>query len=302
MPGHRLRYLAVLATGVLYYLASGQWLSWMLLVICLGLPWLSLVLSLPAIARLRVSATGCRWVEMEEDSRLWLLGSCPMPMPPFRGSIRLESCFTGCVTRYAPETGLDTRHCGGFQATAEQVRVYDYLGLFRFRVRPDGNFRLCIRPRPVPYPGFLPPDAQRVSAWRPKPNGSSDDWELRPYRPGDSLNRMHWKLSAKTGTLIHREAREPILPTTVVSLSLTGSAEVLDRKLGQLLWLGNALLPRPFSLRAQTGDGETVFSIADTQGLHAALDTLLLSPLAAREAEAWYPGLVYRIGGTEDEA
>lgn len=38
------------------------------------------------------------------------------------------------------------------------------------------------------------------------------DQVLRPYQPGDSLNKVHWKLTAKTGVLTVREVRAVVLP------------------------------------------------------------------------------------------
>ena len=56
---------------------------------------------------------------------------------------------------------------------------YDSLGLFRFPVT-------------VPEPSY--------------------GQVLRPYRPGDSPSRVHWKLTAKTGVLTVREEREETTP------------------------------------------------------------------------------------------
>ena len=85
----------MLLVGVLvYYVASGEWLSWMLLAAVAGLPWLSLVLSLPAIWSFQASPAGVEVLEQGEDAEIWLLGSCSRPMPPFKGFIRIQSCFT----------------------------------------------------------------------------------------------------------------------------------------------------------------------------------------------------------------
>ncbi|MBR2633811.1 MAG: DUF58 domain-containing protein, partial [Lentisphaeria bacterium] len=41
---------------------------------------------------------------------------------------------------------------------------------------------------------------------RPKPGGGyGENYEIRQYRPGDNLNQIHWKLSAKVGDLMLRE-------------------------------------------------------------------------------------------------
>lgn len=54
MLGRRLTYLACFAGCLIFYLAYGEWLSWVALLLALGLPWLSLALSLPAMLTLRL--------------------------------------------------------------------------------------------------------------------------------------------------------------------------------------------------------------------------------------------------------
>lgn len=278
MMGCRLRYLAVLAAAVLYYIGNGTWLSWMVLMVCLGLPWLSLLLSLPAILTVRIQPTGLPITRMGQEERLWILGSCKFPMPPFRGGIVLEKVFTGEKIRYSPAKGVDTCHCGGYIVRTEGVRAADYLGLFAFRVKAGGAFSLCIRPLPIPAEQ-VPPEDEAIS-FRPQPSGFSETQELRPYRPGDSLNRIHWKLSAKTGNLILREPVKPLQKPPVLTLTLSGTPEALDIMLGRLLAEGTELLARsiPFFLRPTTGLGTSTLLISTEAEFHRAIDALLLSP------------------------
>ena len=111
MAVRRLWYsVAVLGSFVLY-IAYGEWLAWMLLLVILGLPWFSLLLSLPGICSLRLSPSGPHWVPLGDRAELMLLGSCSLPMPPFRGRILLESCLTGQMQIYDPGTGFPASHC-----------------------------------------------------------------------------------------------------------------------------------------------------------------------------------------------
>ena len=65
-------YLTVLLGAAAFYIASGEWISWLLLLLCLGLPWLSLLVSLGAIRRFRAEPAGLDIVEMGEETELWL--------------------------------------------------------------------------------------------------------------------------------------------------------------------------------------------------------------------------------------
>ena len=58
MAGRRLIYLTVLSGCGIFYIAYGEWLSYLALMLVLMLPWLSLLLSLPAMLSLRIRLEG----------------------------------------------------------------------------------------------------------------------------------------------------------------------------------------------------------------------------------------------------
>ena len=306
MAVRRLWYLVALLGCWVFYIAYGEWFSWLLLLLVLGLPWLSLMLSLPALWQFSLSPAGPDSIPLGETGTLYLLGSCKSPMPPFRGRIRLTGCMGGESALYAPETGLTPAHCGGITATVEKGRVYDYLGLFTFRVRKTESKTILIRPRVLE--SALPEALRGAQSWRPKAGGGfAENHELRPYRPGDSLNQVHWKLSAKTGQLILREPMEPQPGLLLLTMTLRGTPDELDRKLGRLLGLGRLLLETglAFELRVLTGKGLLSFPVKHPSALDKAMDTLLCTP-AAQEgsirdrtfAASWQ----CHIGGQPDEA
>lgn len=305
MAVRRLIYLFFLALSVVFYIAYGQWLAWMTLVLVLLLPWLSLALSLPAIFRFHIIPVGDAWTELGGENELFLLGSCSLPMPPFRGELRLRRCFTGEVLRYQEPGGIPTDHCGGYVVTAERVRICDYLGLFAFPVRKKKSMTVLVRPRPVEV--SAPDGLQRYIArsWKPKPGGYAENHELRLYRPGDSLNQVHWKLSAKTGKLILRQPMEPRRGRVVLTVNLRGTPEVLDRKLGRLLWLGRYILARSihYEIRALTGNGVQTFPVCTEEDLQCAVDALLCSPLVKEgdlRLHSFAADWLYHVGGEED--
>lgn len=307
MAGRIFLYLVILSGCGIFYIAYGEWLSWVVLATTVMVPWLSLALSLPAIFRFRVTPAGATAVETGRDCPLWLLGSCSYPMPPFRGRLRLTHLQTGETRRYREHQGLPTGHCGGFRVTAEKVRICDYLGLFSFPIRKKDAITVLVRPKPLEVPA--PGDLQRYIArsWKPKFGGGyAENHELRLYRPGDSLNQVHWKLSAKTGKLILREPMEPQRGPVLLTLDLRGSPEELDRKLGRLFWLGGYILQEQlrFEVRALTGEGILTFPVATEEELQKCVDTLLCTPLATEGSlreQAYRASWQYHLGGDGDE-
>ena len=308
MLGRRMVYLTAVAGCGAFYIAYGEWFSWVTLLAVLGLPWLSLLLSLPAMVRFRLEPGGADALTVGGYGEVWLLGSSAFPLPPFRGKLRLRGCLSGRTLLCRSGSSVPTEHCGAFSVTVSRGRVCDYLGLFAFPVKDPGQKTVLIRPTPVPVPE--PPDLKRYIArsWRPKFGGGfAENHELRLYRPGDSLNQIHWKLSAKTGNLTVREPMVPQRGLALLTMTVRGTAEELDRKFGRLLWLGRYLLDRdlPFQIRALTAQGVLSLAVANQDALTKAVDALLCAGAVGEGsirdrnyAASWQ----YHIGGDPYEA
>lgn len=308
MAGRRFTYLCTLAGCVVFYIAYQEWFSWVLLLAVAGIPWLSLLLSLPAILTFHIQPEAPSALPMGIAGEVALVGASRFPVPPFRGRLRLRRCTTGEVWQQKETTKLPSEHCGGIEVLPENVWVCDYLGLFRFRIKNVEGRTVLVRP--VPAKMSAPPDLSRylAHAWKPKPGGGyGENHELRLYRPGDSLNQLHWKLTAKTGKLILREPMEPVRGLVLLTLDIKGTPEELDRKFGRLLWLGNCLLEQnvKFELQAMTGTGIFSRSVASERDFQRAVDSLLCCPPAPEGslrdqpiAASWHR----HIGGEPDEA
>ena len=136
---------------------------------------------------------------------------------------------------------------------------------------------MTVRPQPIPDRLFGLENAQ-TKAWKPKRGGGfAENHELRLYRPGDSVQQIHWKLSAKTGSLMLREPMLPVQRRLLVRLDLKGSGETLDKKLGKLLWIGQQLLQKGlhFEIQALTGEGVEEWTVSEEKTLENAVDALL---------------------------
>lgn len=307
MAGRRLLYLEALILCGIFYIAYGQWLSWIILITILILPWLSLLLSLRAISHFSSCPGGPAELQMGQSGDLWLLGSCPHPMPPFRGRLKLKRCFTGESWYYQTPEDLSADHCGSITVTAEAVRVCDYLGLFAFPVRCCQPLTIRIRPKLLAMALSEEIQQRIIQGWTPKSGGGfAENHELRPYRPGDNLNQVHWKLSAKTGDLILREPMEPQQGRILLTMNLRGTPEELDRKFGRLLWLGSHLLEEAlrFELQVLAADGILTYPTETADDLNRAIDDLLCRRCACSgdlrqqiSAVSWH----YHIGGAADD-
>lgn len=300
-------YLSALIGCLVFYIAYQQWVAWIVLLSVLALPLLSLLLSLPAWFTCRVREQMPRAVTVGTPMVMQVTVASSLPTPPYKVLVQTYHSLTGQSTLLGSGYACAAGHCGSLNCKVRRIWLMDYLGLFRIPLRTPAPFRVRIRPKAVQLKDI--PDLSNilVNAWRPKPGGGfAENYELRPYRPGDSLHQIHWKLTAKTGKLILREPMIPDRHRLLLWLTLQGTPEELDRKLGRLLWLSSYLLRQDlvFDILAYTGNGEQLWHIDSFPALQRAMDALLCYPPTQEKAKptlsqeaSWQ----YYIGGQADE-
>ncbi len=107
-----------------------------------------------------------------------------------------------------------------------RVRVVDPFGLVRVDRSALRPTEVVVVPRGAnvgtidtgALAGAVSADQGRVGQ-----GGSADDSELRPYRPGDPIRRVHWAQSARRGELHVRQTTQAQPPEAVVALDLRPS-------------------------------------------------------------------------------
>ena len=267
----------------------------------------SLLISLPAMLTVKAALRCPKTVRMGVPARTALHFDCMFPIPPVKSRIRLHHSLTD--QRFLGEPGemIPTDHCGVMQVSFDELAVFDYLGLFRWRLRRQDKTQVYIMPKPVPGAQIPELVGRAVSLWRPKRGGGfSENHDLRLYRPGDDLRNLHWKMSAKTGKLIYREPIEPVQNGYLLTVSLFGTPEQMDKKLGQLFWASTQLTAKQLehNVRGQTGSGTVHFSVTDKDSLERGMCRLLEGPPAVAEVEPEHGDVVWshHIGGDADEA
>ncbi len=296
--------LALLGITVFYTFYQG-WIGYILFLVALGTPWLSLLISLPAMWRFRAEIAAPETVNAGTQIHAHLVGVSSLPMPPFKGRLRFRRIPDGAEWVKKGQTQFTAEHCGVLRVKACRVWVYDYLGLIAIPVRHLPHEEITVRPLEVK---MRPPSGIEqllARAWRPRPGGGySEHHEMRLYRPGDSLNQIHWKLTAKTGKLIIREPMQPDRGAVLVTLDVAGSPEELDRLFGRLLFFGKYLLERgvSFEICAGTLTGQRRFTITLEDDLTRAIDTLLCVEAAKDAIVMQTPASrQIRIGGEPGE-
>lgn len=307
MIQRRICYILVILGSIVFYGAYQKWFSWIVLLTVLLLPLFSLLLSLWPMLDTNLKLVTKDRIQKGNETYLCMEPRGFGIRPPVKYKIRITKPNTGEHWFLRSGDCLPTDHCGALIIQPERAYVYDYLGLFRLKIRKSSTQIIRIMPQPteMPLPHALTRYLSRT--WRPKHGcGYAETYEIRPYRPGDQLNLVHWKLSVKTDDFLLREPMELDLGMIRLIMDLNGTPMELDRKFGRLLWLGNWLLHRQiaFELVVLTGRGVETWLIPERWIFWKCIDILLIAPFAPegtindrKNAAAWE----YHVGGDPDE-
>lgn len=253
MAKNRFYFITAFIFGLIFHIYYNGWFSLFLLVFLACLPFFSLLLSFSAMKNIRLSAEIPSLCTRGDTVKLTItnLSGSLFPTPVFRFqfttiyvmtdmkmSVKVRLAGSQCS-----ESIVDTSHCGTVKCVFKQGVVYDYLGLFRRKIKLPEPVTLAVFPRPAP-PEPLPNLSRfQYRSYRPKKGGGfSEIYDMREYRPGDSMRDIHWKLSTKIDNLLVKEPQEPNRNRILLTLNLTDSPDILDPTLDQLAWLSLWLL------------------------------------------------------------
>ena len=81
-----LTYLSCLAGSLVFYLYYQEWVSWVVLVAVAAIPWVSLLLSLPAILQFRAELETPGFVTMGQKAHAFIWGLSDLPQPLGKGN------------------------------------------------------------------------------------------------------------------------------------------------------------------------------------------------------------------------
>lgn len=292
MRGRRFLYLYALAIVVAFHMAFGQYVSHYMLWFVLLLPFVSLLISLPAILMTKAELIGADDVQRGKKASVRVSASCGFFLPldclklkievqnlyaadkPERHTFRLNN-----LSQKDKKIEIDTQKLGNVRCSIRTAYAYDYLGFFAIPIKKANAVTFTVLPSPrapEPVPNLIDPSEQIA---RPKPQGFSEEHEMRPYRPGDSLNLIHWKLSGKMDALIIREPQELLRKNIILAIDLPDSYAEQESLLEQLAFLADDLLENRIPFRLYIGLQVSV--IRSDGELKTFLKTFLSEPLHA---------------------
>lgn len=112
------------------------------------------------------------------------------------------------------ELTVDTGHIGMVRVVVVGLYIFDDIRLFKHKINcKKGQYDVCVMPKllenlglPVSSNDFLESDTFEEN--RPG-DDPGEVFGIREYVPGDKINRIHWKLSAKSNDTIVKEYSKP---------------------------------------------------------------------------------------------
>ena len=167
--------------------------------------------------------------------------ACPLPVAALRGEYLWGDQAEECEFSAAPfkpvsrRVNLSARHVGCFDAGVRVLWVRDLFGLFRMKKTPaPGDAVLTVLPRPfdIEKPRFTLGDDGSAALGRTQEDYNAPE-DVRAYRPGDAMKRIHWKLSSRKRELLVRRFETPAPPDTLILLDCDaprGGEEVPEGK------------------------------------------------------------------------
>lgn len=181
----------------------------------------------------------------------------------------------------------------------------DAFGLFRRTVRWTEPEVLYVHPRTVPLQGTSPGFIQDLEGQATKELSNNDVsfHALRGYVPGDDRRYVHWKTTARTGTLMVRQFEETKRSHLAIALSTRTSDYAGDQEFEIAVASGASLGVQAYREERATSvvSGAGVLRASTARGLLDAISGVELSPAAegvtavARNAAAAVPDVSVAI-------
>ncbi|MBQ9663298.1 MAG: DUF58 domain-containing protein [Oscillospiraceae bacterium] len=251
---HLLGYLLLAGLAWLFRASYVGWLGPYIFAAAVLLPLVILLFSLPSMMGLQVTLSAPGRVMRKNPAELTVDFSNRrlLPIHSLTLHIEIRNRYTGERSRQnyifrnlessQSRLPLPTDLCGELECAVLRFECRDALGIFSVRRRGNSVCSCTVMPQAVESDEPINFEAALSTETILKPKyggGFAEDHDLRSYRPGDTANSIHWKLTSKMDEPIVREALVPENSTIFVVLSRVGEE---DRGLEVLRWLSRTLL------------------------------------------------------------
>lgn len=292
-----IRYLILLGVSTLLYVFYVGYVSWFLFVLVCFLPIFSLCFFFLAKRKFTIQLCAKPRYQKQEQEQLKLLAKTDSIIPlacamveytitnhfyqeTQKGTLRLaaDKTFSEIDLPY-PFT-----QCGKVEVTIDHVEVYDFLGLFHMKKAIEERISTVVYPPNGSWKEtvFLGgPQEEDGEALQKSNIQNGDSFDVHSYRPGDSLHRVHWKLSAKMDDIMVREFALPKAKTATIYFEFYGSKTDCEEILCNVYHFSTYLLDQSCIHEIILVGNEKIRlqkNIHSMESLNACMDTILAIP------------------------
>ncbi len=266
-----LKYLMIYCLNLFMLFFLHGYFNLLILIIMTVMPGISILAAHLTASRLTVSFAGVQEnMHIEEPFTLKVILQNPTWIPMLNVNIllhvknaffKLEGRHILNVPAYAGRNNeitypMTSEYLGVLSVEAEQLQVMDWLGFVTWKRNICGKKEILL----LPFASIdVEPDMTAAASGmteleesKKKGHDFSDVQDVREYRPGDKLQNIHWKLSAKKGDLMVKERVSLSSSQLIVVVELyQNEAMILNRILIAAYGVARVFLENqiPFSFR-----------------------------------------------------
>lgn len=122
------------------------------------------------------------------------------------------------------DSKMMAEYCGKLEFCVKKIKVYDCWGFFSVSGKRNDKQSIIVMPKPYPVnltvsnrTKWFPIDGESYAKDR-SGDDTAEIYEVREYRAGDRLQKVHWKLSAKEDSLYIKEFSYPLGAAVILML------------------------------------------------------------------------------------
>lgn len=193
-------------------------------------------------------------VQFQMRAKRRLLGKTPLRVLVEGRQLPGKKAKRTWIWLCAPSSGEETvrkevtMHCsGGYEYRLRRMRVYDWTGWFYLTKRLDQSAIVQLLPKihelPLQLSGAVRDFIGESEIYDDLRGGTdnSEVFRIREYTPGDRLQNIHWKLSAKSDELMVREHSLPKGCPVVLLLGTKGNGKLKPAQRDRFLQIASAI-------------------------------------------------------------
>ena len=280
-------YSVTLISAFVFFLCYKMWVSWILLIVVLMIPFLSLAMSIIASRTMKFTTECQTSVLIGTPMSIYVTASGLASYFSFcRVKMTVTDHMTGVSKKHVFEIHdngtskipVDTRHCGSYSYKMTWLSVYDLFGLFHINTNLNKNNEIFVKPVPA-MPERMPNMyGFKAKNLRKSKQPTSEIYDIREYQIGDSMRSIHWKMSAKKDETLVKEPLEEYGGHSRVLMKLTADRDELDLHLGQILFTSKFFIEHETAHRIRVippDKGEVAFEIESDLDLERAIVSIL---------------------------